>query len=48
MEILRHANIPTTMNIYAQVSNDDARRELRKIEDLLLSPEGSLQMSEPK
>jgi hypothetical protein len=35
MAILRHGDISTTMNIYAQVPNEDARRALQKIEELM-------------
>jgi integrase len=48
MEILRHSDIATTMNIYTMVSSEDARRALQKIEDLLANEEGTkLEMSEP-
>ena len=45
--ILRHSDIATTLALYTQVPDEDARRALQKIEDLL-APGVPIQMSEPK
>ena len=44
--ILRHSDIGTTMNIYVQPPDTEARAALQKIEDLISSQNGSLVMSQ--
>jgi integrase len=45
-QILRHSNIATTMDIYVQPPDTEARAALKKIEDLIGSQNGSLEMSQ--